>query len=144
MRAHGLGELIGSTFRRCLFGLLGSVVAVGAYYFGALSASAFPPSCRLFLDPPLIACSGCVDVFNCGNCSGGNCNAITYQVCTKTYATLARPTGKYEDVQHDQPCYRIYLCGIPNPCSGPCTASGVQVSQSEETTTISVSGGNCP
>lgn len=82
-----------------------------------------PPTCWTFL-PPQIACPGCADVFNCGNCALGSCNTVQYQVCAKTYPAFQTEHG-YTMTTSTVKCFTKYRCGIPNPCAGPCTASGV-------------------
>jgi hypothetical protein len=95
---------------------------------------------------PQIACSGCGDAFNCGNCNqaGTGCNALIYQTCARVRPIVPDSNG-VTVYQEEVACYTQYLCGIPPGCSNnPCTASGVQFAESEERTQITKTGFQCP
>lgn len=127
--------------RCCLLALI--AVAPGLTCFlGAAHARAGKTSCWIF-SPAQPACAGCVDVFNCGICSGGQCQSLVYQECAQTFPAIEVSSGGSERLTDTVPCWTRFDCGIPAGCTGPCTTSGNEASHSQASVLIQWQGPPC-
>jgi len=123
--------------------VLVSTCGLLAYYTGSQQAYAIDTNCYIWVSPPVIACGSCADVFNCGTCSaGGQCEALTYQVCAKTNYNSRATKGAYKITSY-VPCWKHYECGCPTPTQA-CVASGIQTSVSDDWEFIDQPFGTCP
>ncbi len=112
----------------------------------ALLAFQFPPPpsqpCYTFSDTPM-ACGGCADVNNCGNCWSGACNAAQAQKCNAgRVAILTEGSGNLRN-RATTHCFYKLDCLPPVGCDGPCTLGTTPFGFSEDTTLIDDPGAPC-
>lgn len=127
---------------RVLMWLAVGAVAIGAYLGGGSVGLADVVNCYKF-GGYTKACPDCEDVINCGNCiDPGVCEAYKYSICTKTQHATPAYDGN-ELVQEHTRCWTDYLCGVPDPCEGPCELSHIEIGESGEPVIIEKPGPTC-